>query len=135
MNKKIIFSAVALVLTAAVLIKSNSALAQGSTTQSTLVQRIAEKFSLKPEDVQAVFDQFRQERHAQRQSSFEAKLSQLVTDGKITEGQKQLILAKKKELQADRANWQNLSAEERKAKMQAQHQELKDWAKQNGVNL
>lgn len=138
MNKRIIFSAIALALTAAVLVKSNSVLALDTGDQQTLVQRLAEKFSLNTEDVQAVFDEVSQERRTQMKADYETRLSQLVTDGKISENQKQLILTKHQEIetqmQADRAEWQNLSADERRARMEARHKELQEWASQNGLD-
>lgn len=104
-----------------------------------LIQRLAQKFGLKETDVQAVFDEASQQRQTQMQTRFEDRLSQAVTDGQLTEDQKQLILAKNKELQAKREqakqNWQNLTAEERKVAMQKERQELEDWAKQNSIDI
>lgn len=116
-----------------------TAFAMGSNgNSSTLVQKIADKFHINTSDVQAVFDQERSERQAEMQVKFEERLTQLVKDGKITNAQKQLIIAKHKELQATRqANgsaWQNMSSEERRVQMQAEKQALDDWAKQNGID-
>ncbi len=114
---------------------------QAETTSggSTIVQKIAEKFGLNQSDVQAVFDQDRAEHKAQIEQKFNAKLDQDVKDGKITEAQKQLIIAKRAELEANmKANFESMkdkTPEERKALMESEHQALKDWASQNNIDL
>lgn len=113
---------------------------------STLVQKIADKFGLNKADVQAVFDQERADRQAEMQAKFEAQLTQDVTDGKITDAQKQLVLAKRKELESARqAEMQSLegkTAEERQAAMaakktarDAERTALQNWATQNNIDV
>lgn len=110
-----------------------------------IVQKIAQKFGLKETDVQAVFDQNRQDRQKEHETAYEAKLSGYVKEGKITEAQKQLILAKHKELQtAHQQNMQNMQGktpEEKKAAMEkwqktmeTERAELEAWAKANGID-
>ena len=119
MNKKLIVVAItALTVAGAILATSTQVSAQNSV--SSLVQKIADKFGLKKEDVQAVFDQAKTDRMAQRQTMFEDELTQLVKDGKISENQKQLIINKRKELMTNR---------------KTKRSELQDWAKQNNIDL
>ena len=103
----------------------------------TLIERLAQKFNLNSADVQTVFDEVRTEkqtaRREQMQSTWEEKLAQAVTDGKITEEQKQLILAKHTEVQAKLLDWQNLTFEERKTKLEELRNELKTWAEENNI--
>ena len=73
----------------------------------------------------------RSEMQATRKAELEAKLTQAVTDGKITAAQKQLILAKHAELQAEHAADRDASREERAA----ERAELETWAKENGIDL
>lgn len=158
-KKKLIISALVLTIAGIGIFKSTQAFAQDTNNNpfSTLVQKIADKFQLKKEDVQAVFDQDRTERKAQmetkraeRQAEGEkkylAQLDQWVKDGKITEAQKTLILNKHKELQSNRPselqNMQGKTEEEKKAAMEAKktematkRKELEDWAKQNDIDL
>ena len=105
---------------------------------ASLVQKIADKFGLNKDEVQAVFDQNRQEHQAQMQAKSEEQLSQDVTDGKITEEQKQKILEKRQELQENRQSkmeeMRNMTAEERKAAMEKERQELENWVKENGID-
>ncbi len=110
-----------------------------SNPTSSLVQKIAERFGLQQADVQAVFDQERQDRQAEMETKYETQLSQYVTDGKITEAQKQLILAKHKELQAQREarkdDFQTMTQDERRAAKETERQELQTWAKENSIDL
>lgn len=62
-----------------------------------LVARIAQKFNLKESDVQAVFDSVRDERQAQMEKEREESLSKAVSDGVITETQKQSLVGMLKE--------------------------------------
>ncbi|MEK9143674.1 MAG: hypothetical protein AAB481_03535 [Patescibacteria group bacterium] len=71
------------------------------------------KFGLSESDIQSVFDEARNERQTRMQTRFDDKLSQAVKDGKLTEVQKQAILAKQKELQANKL----ASRETQKAEM------------------
>lgn len=161
MNKKILITAILVSVLGIGIFSSTKVLAQnilnGQNPMSSLVQKIADKFGLKKEDVQAVFDQDRAEhqvemeakraeRQAEMETKYKAQLDQDVKDGKITEAQKELILAKRKELEASRQaemqNMQGKTAEERKAAMEAKktemekkRKELEDWAKQNGIDL
>lgn len=116
-----------------------TAYAQDLTQYPPIVQKIADKFGLNVTDVQAVFDQDREEHHAQMQAQYEERLNQAVTDGKITEEQKQLILSKQQELmqqhQQDMQDWQNLSVEERQQQRETHKQELQTWAQQNNIDL
>ena len=140
-NKKIILSALVLTIVGAGILGTSRVYAQNTNggPMSALAQMIADKFNLNKNDVQTVFDQYRSDRQSQTQANFEQKLSQAVTDGKITEAQKQLILSKHKELQdsrdTSRSDIQNMTPEERKTIKETQKQALEDWAKQNNIDL
>lgn len=112
--------------------------AQSNTTGSeTLVSKIAKKFNLKSEDVQAVFDEERKSHEAEHAAQIEKELTQLVTDGKLTAEQKDKIIAKQKELQsqreADRGTMKDKTDADRKTTMDAKKAELEKWAKDNNI--
>ncbi len=94
--------------------------AQETKSNTTLVQRIAQRFGLNEKDVQSVFDQLHQEKQAEMQKLFEDRLTQLVNEGKITDNQKQLIISKHKEMMD---------------KKQTNREDLKTWAEQNGIDM
>ncbi len=140
MDKKILMgAAAAVVITSAAAFGAIGVSAQGSDMNQNVVQKLAEKFNLNESDVQAVFDQTREERHQEMETKYEDNLNTAVSEGKITEEQKTLILAKHDEIEknreANRENWQNLTPEERRTQMQQQRDEMQTWADQNGINL
>ena len=90
----------------------------------SLITRIAEKFNLKTEDVQTVFDEHRQQKIDAMKARFEERLTALVKEGKLTEAKKQLIMDKKEELM-----------EKRQTDREAHHEEMQTWAEENGIDL
>lgn len=139
-TKKLIFvSALVLSIMGAGVYGAKSAFAQGTAMQSNLVEKIADKFGLKVEDVQAVFEQERQEREAAMEAKYEQSLTDAVTSGNLTETQKQLLLVKHKELRANRQSqmqtFQTLTQEQRKAAMKKERTEIEAWAKENNINM
>jgi len=111
--------------------------ATDTSNSGTLVDKIAQKFNLNKADVQAVFDQNRTDHEAQRQANVQTKLDQAVKDGKLTADQESKILAKLKELQAqrdaDKGTMKDKTPAERKAAMDAKKAELEQWAKDNNI--
>jgi hypothetical protein len=96
------------------------ALAEDSSSGTTLADRIATKFNLNKNDVQAVFDEEHKTRQAERLADVSQDLQASVEAGKITAEQKTLIENKTKENQAAR-----------EAEMTA----LRDWATTNNINM
>src|SRR4051812_426947 len=88
-------AAVAVVAAAAAGVTAVSA-ATPTDSQSSLVQKIADTFHLDKSKVQAVFDEHKSQVQADHQAKFEERLSQAVTDGKLTADQKTKILAEQK---------------------------------------
>lgn len=68
----------------------------------TLVSRIAEKFNLNTDEVQAVFDSVQEERMQEMEQNREEKLNQAVQDGVLTEDQKNSLQAKMEEHMGER---------------------------------
>ncbi len=139
-KKQIIIPALVLTVVGGMVFGTGYVSAQSADDHNTtLIQKLVQRFGLKTEDVQAVFNEQRQEHQANMQAKAEERLTQAVTDGKLTESQKQLILAKQKELQAAREtemeNFKNMTEEQRKTQMEAKRQELKAWAEQNNIDL
>lgn len=107
---------------------------------SGLVQAIAQKFNLDQNQVQTVVDDYKKTQVTQMQQQWQQtetdRLSKLVTEGKITEAQKQAILTEMAALKAkyNQENLKNLSADQRKTQMQAEKDEITAWAKTNGID-
>jgi hypothetical protein len=135
MSKKVIIPTAVLVGLAAVGlfgIKSIGAVGNG---HSPLAEKIANRFGLNKDEVEAVFEEDRTQRQDEMKARYEDRLNQAVSDGKITEEQKQAVVAKKAELQENRQEMANLSDEERKQKMDEHRQEMETWAEENGIDL
>jgi hypothetical protein len=143
MNRKTMLTAAAVSVLGAGLLTATTAFAQNESTvqdpMHSLVQKVADKFNLNQDEVQAVFDEAHKERHAEMEAKFEEQLSQYVSEGKITEEQKQLILQKHEEMKANRETnketFRNLSDEERRTQMEQKRAELEAWAEENGIDL
>lgn len=139
--KQVILPALVMVVAGALIFgvpQTANAQSPGEEIQS-LIQKIATKFGLKQADVQQVFDEHRTEMQTKRESNYEARLTQLVKEGKITDAQKQLIVAKHKELEskreANRNSMKNMTPEQRKTAMNAEKTEIETWAKQNNIDV
>lgn len=93
-----------------------------------IIQNLAEKFNLNPEDVQQVFTDTRKEKISER-------LDELVQEGTITEEQKNLILEKVDEIQAKREEISNqsLTESERREALQTLQEEVEQWCEDNGI--
>ena len=140
MKKKLLLSAAVVTLAGLSYFGTGYTFAQSTDSQSTtLVQKIATKFGLNQADVQAVFDEQRDEHHQQMQNRFEEKLTQLVKDGKLTEEQKTKIIAKFSEMKEQndttREAMRDKTPEERKAARDTKQEELKTWAEANGIDV
>lgn len=107
-------------------------------TETGLVEAIASKFNLKASDVQSVFDDERGKMEADREQKVKDSEAQLVKDGKLTQEQVDKIDAKRSELKAEReANreaGQNLTKDERQAKMKEHKTAIEAWLKENGID-
>jgi len=117
---------------------TNSATTAKTDPMSSLVDAIVSKFNLKKADVQAVFDAQRTKMEANREAEVKAKVSQLVTDGKLTQAQADAINTKRAELEkqrdADRATMDSKTDAERRSTMDAKRTELDSWLKDQGID-
>jgi Tfp pilus assembly protein PilV len=117
-----------------------SAETNGTTDESpmsSLVGKLADKFNLNEQEVQAVFDEHKDDMHKEHRATFEERLSEAVADGKLTEDQKAKILAKLDELQSQREanheSFKDMSSEERREAMEKRREELETWAEENDI--
>ncbi|MBP9819155.1 hypothetical protein KBC79_00250 [Candidatus Woesebacteria bacterium] len=117
----------------------SQASAQEGSPHSIIVQRVAERFGVSESDVQIVFDEIRKEHQSEMQKKFDEQLSEAVSNGKLTEEQKQLILAKHKEMAAaresERETVRSMSPEDRKQHFESNFNELKEWADSNNIDI
>lgn len=141
MKTKILLPAIALVVTSVAAFGTMSTFAQSSVQDphASIIQKLVHKFNLNEDEVKAVFEEERVAMQTKMQAQFEEKLNQAVTDGKLTEEQKKLILAKHEELKQQRETMmkemKNLTDEERRAKMEEHRASLEAWAEENDIDM
>lgn len=109
--------------------------AEDTNNFSPLIQRIVEKFNLNKDEVSGVVSNFRGEQQKLRQQDITDRLAQAVKDGKITEDQKNTILAKVTEWQSQMGTMNSLTVEERRTKMNEHRTEMQEWEKNTGIDL
>lgn len=104
-----------------------------------MIKTLSEKLGVDKSKVENAFNAIRSEHHQEVSKRIESKLSQMVKDGKLTENQKMLILAKHKEMEKERVSemseLKNMSPEQRREHMQKERAELTAWAKENDIDL
>ncbi len=109
----------------------------GTNPMNHLANAIASKFNLNPTDVQKVFDEERTQMQAQRQAQGAARvqerLDQAVKDGKLTQAQKDMILAKHVEMQNFMKSLDGKTPVERQAAMKTEMDAVQAWAKTNNI--
>lgn len=137
MKKRILLMVPVAILLATFAIGAGSVFAkdQSTITFPPIIQKIIDKFNLNSDEVRKLIDEERQNQMAKRTTNFEERLTRAIADGKITEAQKTLILAKKVEMEQKMKDLQGLTKEERKTKSKEYMQELKTWANSNGIKL
>lgn len=112
-----------LVLTGAVMLTNGTALANGfmgGDNKDEMTQQLAEKLNVSEDQVSSAMDQIREEHQAERVAEVNANLDKAVTDGVITQEQKQQILDKQAE---------------HRAQAEKQRGEMRQWAEDSGIDF
>ena len=139
MNKKyllyVLTPVLAVAVTGGVVLADNKDTTSNS--MSNLVSAIAQKFNLNPVDVQTVvnenFKQNMQERQAEMLTKLTERVNKEVLNGKLTQAQADLIIAKHTEMQNFMKNQEGKTMEEIQASKKSQMDSLKQWAKDNNI--
>jgi uncharacterized membrane protein YwzB len=109
----------------------------GFKPMTNLVNAIATKFNLNPTDVQKVIDdqrtQMEVERHTQQAADQKTRLDQAVKDGKITQAQEDLIIAKQTEIQTFMDSLKDKTEADRQAAIKTEMDAVQAWAKTNNI--
>lgn len=99
----------------------------------SLVSAIATKFNLSETDVQAVFDEQRDQMEAEREQIFADKIAQAVTDGDLTQDQADQLQDKRNAIESLRESLADSTDEERREAMKTAMDELHQWALDNNI--
>lgn len=110
-----------------------------SSSSNSLASKIASRFSLDEAEVKEVLDEDRAERKAEhdaeRRTRIEERLTQAVTDGKLTEEQKTKILERLDSRKDLFDNLKDKTEEERQQALKTQRDDDKKWAEENGIDV
>lgn len=103
----------------------------------SLITRIAERFNLEESDVEAVFEEHRQERQSGRSEAHREHLSSLVDEGILTEEQKAELesIHEQRRQTIDSIRTDGLNREEMHDAMSGLRDEVEAWAESNGIDL
>lgn len=136
MKNKAVISFIGLTMVGIALFGANKIYAQTSIQHQTLIDMLVSRFHLNRNDVQSVFNDFQKQRQADAQANYKARLDGLVSQGKITSAQRDLIQKEHDSLVAQKqsSDWQNLTPRQRQDKMIQQRTDLQNWAKQNNLD-
>lgn len=138
-NKKVVYVITSFAMLGVIAISVNNVNAGFyGLEKETIVSTLSQKLGVSEDKVKKAFDEIHKERHSEMSERYEEMLSQAVKDGKLTEAQKKLLIAKHDELFNQReANFEelkNLSPQERRAKMQKRREDLEIWAEKNDID-
>lgn len=111
------------------------AYAQENSPYSPVVQKLIEHFHLNTSEVNTVINEVRTENMAERKAAITEKLNKAVSDNKITEDQKNAILAKLDEWQNEKLTWTTMTRDEREERREEHRNEMAQWAKDNNIDL
>ncbi|NTV31374.1 hypothetical protein HGA91_05370 [candidate division WWE3 bacterium] len=139
MKQKIILPVLGTVLIGVGAFGATRALADDTITTSnvpSIIQRLADRFEVSTDDVKTVFEEARADHRQEMQARMSERLDQLVSDGKITADQKNLIEDKIAEIEAQRKSDKNqdLTPEQRRQQMEDERDSFEQWAKDNGID-
>lgn len=140
MKKSHILSALVVAIGVGGAVGMSQVQAQEGITSSNppIIQKLVERFGLNEAEVKAVFEEEHAARKAEMKTKAEERLTQLVSEGKLTEAQKTAIIAKHAEMEAQRESmkdsFETMTQEERKATMEKHRVELEAWATEQGID-
>ena len=114
----------------------NSAIAKGGNDLTGLASTLATQYHLNQTQVKVTLDEFRSQKLAEREAEIAKGLDQAVTDGALTQDQREKILAKRSEVKTKLNEIRTItSASDRQTARQQLRQDLKQWAKDNSIPL
>ncbi len=104
---------------------------------TAIIEAIAEEFDLNASDVESVVQQAmekeRQDMEKRHDEELKTELDQAVTDGKLTQVQADLILAKKEELKTFMVDFKDLTPDEKHGLMKSHMDEITKWMEENDI--
>ena len=111
---------------------------RGGENKDSLIQRLVEKFNLNQGEVEGAFEEHREEMQEERKEHQEEHLNELVSEGKLTEDQKNALIEKreqwKEEREQDREELKDMTREQRREQAQEHREEMQQWMEDSGID-
>lgn len=110
--------------------------AMGPSKPNEIVSMLASKFNLKTSDVQAVFDQYRQQNKRTKAGKLKVRLEKALADKKLTQTQENLILNEKSVISSRMQQINKITdLTQRRKELTQLKLEVRAWAKSNNIGL
>jgi hypothetical protein len=110
--------------------------ASSSSEGTSIVDKIASKFNLSKDEVQAVFDEDRESRQAEREAEQKEKLAAAVSDGTLTQAQADHITAALAEIKTLRGDSEpRTESDETRQAIKEKMDALRSWAEENDIDM
>lgn len=106
---------------------------ENANPMGSLVTAIATKFNLEETEVQAVFNEQRNQMQGQREQVFVDRIAQAVTDGDLTQEQADQLQDKRTAIESLREGLTDATDEDRRAAMKDAMDDLRQWAIDNNI--
>jgi len=110
----------------------------GGENKDSLIQRLVDRFNLNQGEVEEALEEHRDQMQEERKNRQEEYLSELVSEGKLTDDQKNALIAKREEERTEREQnreeFKNMTREERQAEREAHREEMDQWFEDQGID-
>ena len=137
LSKGMLAAGIVTTVAAGSIVGTSVASAHSGNGSGNVIDKLVERFSLNRDDVQAVFEEVRDEHQADMQAQRDEQLSELVQNGTLTQTQADALKAKQQEMHEYRNELrdQNLSREQLRTQLQEQRESFRAWADEQGIDL
>ncbi len=135
-SKSMLIMGVATVSSVALVAGVSSAQDQTS-RQSDLIDKVSQSHNIDREELESTFNEFREEKKAERGAKRQEFLQSKVDDGTITSEQKDMLESRESEMKEaiNMLKESDANREEIKSKIKELKVEFKTWAEEQGIDL
>lgn len=136
-SKNVLAAGLVTVATGTLLGVSSVTAQSSDTSAETIVDKIVSTFNLDREEVEAVFEEHREQKHEERQAHWEERLADLVEEGSLTQDQANRLheLHTEHHEKIEALREQGADRDEIHDQIQQHRDDMKSWAEEEGIEL